>query len=78
MLNIIYVKFFLLSNVVVSGFNDFRLLLEVRGGGERFSVVEYCGVDEYLYFGLVEKKFILCIIFVNIFIWEACLLRINL
>ncbi|MCW0134368.1 hypothetical protein OIU89_01970 [Escherichia coli] len=55
-MNIIHAKFFLLSNVVASGLNDFRPLSEVRGGGERFSDVEYCGADEYLYPGLVEKK----------------------
>ncbi|HFV6901133.1 TPA: hypothetical protein ACH90P_003703 [Escherichia coli] len=56
MLNIIHAKFSLLSNVVASGLNDFRPLSEVRGGRERFSAVEYCGADEYLYPGLVEKK----------------------
>ncbi|CBG34947.1 TPA: hypothetical protein OR508_000012 [Escherichia coli] len=56
MLNIIHAKFSLLSNAVASGLNDFRPLSEVRGGGERFSAVEYCGADEYLYPGLVEKK----------------------
>ncbi|WP_301408466.1 hypothetical protein [Escherichia coli] len=44
MLNIIHAKFSLLSNVVASGLNDFRPLSEVRGGGERFSDVEYCGL----------------------------------
>ncbi|ACI38364.1 hypothetical protein FORC44_2029 [Escherichia coli] len=39
--------------------------------------MEYCGADEYLYRGLVEKKLISCTIFANISIWEACLLRIN-
>ena len=77
MLNIIHAKFSLLSNVVASGLNDFRPLSEVRGGGERFSAVEYCGADEYLYPGLVEKKLISCTIFANISIWEACLLRVN-
>ncbi|MGI5778044.1 hypothetical protein ACRYK1_00015 [Escherichia coli] len=60
MLNIIHAKFSLLSNVVASGLNDFRPLSEVRGGGERFSDVEYCGADEYLYPGLVEKKLFPC------------------
>ncbi len=77
MLNIIHAKFSLLSNVVASGLNDFRPLSEMRGGGKRFSAVEYCGADEYLYPGLVEKKLISCTIFANISIWEACLLRIN-
>ncbi len=48
----------------------------MRGGGERFSDVEYCGADEYLYRGLVEKKLISCTIFAKISIWEACLLRV--
>ncbi|MGC5275350.1 hypothetical protein ACPXAM_19060 [Escherichia coli] len=66
MLNIIHAKFSLLSNVVASGLNDFRPLSEMRGGGKRFSAVEYCGADEYLYPGLVEKKLISCTIFANI------------
>ncbi|EHH4629937.1 hypothetical protein J4871_000037 [Escherichia coli] len=76
MLNIIHAKFSLLSNVVASGLNDFRPLSEVRGGGERFSDVEYCGADEYLYPGLVEKKLFPCTFFAKISIWEACLLRV--
>ncbi|MBW6100304.1 hypothetical protein KZ774_12835 [Escherichia coli] len=77
-MNIIHAKFSLLSNVVASGLNDFRPLSKVRGGGERFSAVEYCGADEYLYPGLVEKKaFFHALFFANISIWEACLLRIN-
>ncbi|MEN1494443.1 hypothetical protein AAIH17_34970, partial [Pseudomonas aeruginosa] len=47
------------------------------GDGERFSAVECCGTDEYLYPGLVGKKFFSCTIFANISIWEAVLLRIN-
>ncbi|MGQ7169158.1 hypothetical protein ACUOCP_16700 [Escherichia sp. R-CC3] len=48
-----------------------------EGGGERFSDVEYCGADEYLYPGLVEKKLFPCTFFAKISIWEACLLRVN-
>ena len=77
MLNIIHAKHYLLSKVVAIGLNDFRPLSEVRGDGERFSAVEYCGADEYLYRGLVEKKRISCTIFANISIWEAVLLQIN-
>ena len=77
MLNIIHAKFSLLSNVVASGLNDFRPLSEVRGDGERFSAVECCGTDEYLYPGLVGKKLFSCTIFANISIWEAVLLQIN-
>lgn len=57
MLNIIHAKLSLLSNVVASGLNDFRPLSEVWGDGERFSAVECCGTDEYLYPGLVGKSF---------------------
>ncbi|ESD23190.1 hypothetical protein HMPREF1597_01780 [Escherichia coli 907701] len=39
--------------------------------------MECCGTDEYLYPGLVGKKFFSCTIFANISIWEAVLLRIN-
>ncbi|EMZ68280.1 hypothetical protein EC2735000_2219 [Escherichia coli 2735000] len=39
--------------------------------------MKYCGTDEYLYRGLVEKKLISCTIFANISIWEAVLLQIN-
>ena len=77
MLNIIHAKFSLLSYVVASGLNDFRPLSEVRGGGERFSAVEYRGADEYLYPGLAEKKLFSCTIFANISIWEAVLLQIK-
>ena len=77
MLNVSHAKFSFLSHVVTSDFNDFRPLSEMRGGGERFSDVEYCGADEYLYPGLAEKKLFSCTIFANIFIWEAVLLRIN-
>ena len=77
MLNIIHAKFSLLSNVVASGLNYFRPLSEVRGDGERFSAVEYCGADEYLYPGLVGKKLFSCTIFANISIWEAVLLQIK-
>ncbi|EGM0621205.1 hypothetical protein KEQ26_19435 [Escherichia coli] len=77
MLNIIHAKFSLLSFVVASGLNDFRPLSEVRGGGERFSAVEYRGADEYLYPGLAEKKLFSCTIFANISIWGAVLLQIN-
>ncbi|HDW8580559.1 TPA: hypothetical protein RM991_003527 [Escherichia coli] len=77
MLNIIHAKFSLLSNAIASGLNDFRPLSEVWGGGEIFSDVEYCGADEYLYRGLVEKKLFSCTIFANISIWTAVLLRIN-
>ncbi|EOC2555475.1 hypothetical protein ACI2AG_002897 [Escherichia coli] len=76
-MNIIHAKFSLWSNAVASGLNDFRPLSEVRGGRERFNVVEYCGADEYLYRGLVEKKLFSCTIFANISIWTAVLLRIN-
>ena len=68
MLNIIHAKFSLLSNVVASGLNDFRPLSEVRGGGERFSAVEYCGADEYLYRGLVEKR-LFHALFLQIFLY---------
>ncbi|MCZ5351151.1 hypothetical protein O5706_29655, partial [Escherichia coli] len=47
------------------------------GVGERFSAVEYCGADEYLYPGLVGKKLFSCTIFANISIWEAVLLQIK-
>ena len=77
MLDIIHAKFSLLNNVVSRGLNDFRPLSEVRGGRERFSAVEYCGADEYLYPGLAEKKLFSCTIFANISIWTAVLLRIN-
>ncbi|HAX8126617.1 TPA: hypothetical protein JTK11_003723 [Escherichia coli] len=77
MLNIIHANYSLLSNAVASGLNDFRPLSEIRGGGERFSAVEYCGADEYLYPGLAEKKLFSCTIFANISIWTAVLLRIN-
>ncbi|MFA9325168.1 hypothetical protein V3G70_00585 [Escherichia coli] len=56
MLNIIHAKLSSLSNVVASGLNDFRPLSEVWGGGKRFSAVECCGTDEYLYPGLVGEK----------------------
>ncbi|XNM51778.1 hypothetical protein ACLK2D_10310 [Escherichia coli] len=56
-LNIIHAKLSLLSNVVASGLNDFRPLSEVWGREERFSAVECCGTDEYLYPGLVRKSF---------------------
>ncbi|MGI5743192.1 hypothetical protein [Escherichia coli] len=71
MLNIIHAKFSLLSNVVASGLNDFRPLSEVQGGGERFSAVEYCGADEYLYPGLVEKSFFHAL-FLQIFLYGKC------
>ncbi|EJE7039858.1 TPA: hypothetical protein ACNS9M_000433 [Escherichia coli] len=47
------------------------------GDGERFSAVECCGTDEYLYPGLVGKKLFSCTIFANISIWEAVLLQIK-
>ncbi|MFP1495605.1 hypothetical protein ACLB1Q_02035 [Escherichia coli] len=75
-MNIIHAKFSLLSNVVASGLNDFRPLSEVRGGGERFSAVEYCGADEYLYPGLAEKKLFMHDL-LETFYMEVCLLRIN-
>lgn len=68
MLNIIHAKFSLLSNVVASGLNDFRPLSEMRGGGKRFSAVEYCGADEYLYPGLVEKS-LFHALFLQIFLY---------
>ena len=68
MLNIIHAKFSLLSNVVASGLNDFRPLSKVRGGGERFSAVKYCGTDEYIYRGLVEKR-LFHALFLQIFLY---------
>ncbi|EOS8586701.1 hypothetical protein Q5450_17865 [Escherichia coli] len=68
MLNIIHAKFSLLSNVVASGLNDFRPLSKIRGGGERFSAVKYCGTDEYLYRGLVEKR-LFHALFLQIFLY---------
>lgn len=40
----------------------------MRGGGERFSDVEYCGADEYLYRGLVEKR-LFHALFLQIFLY---------
>ncbi|NYY78803.1 hypothetical protein DMI66_04070 [Escherichia coli] len=75
-MNIIHAKLSLLSNVVASGLNDFRPLSEVWGDGERFSAVECCGTDEYLYPGLLGKSFFMHY-FANISIWEAVLLQIK-
>ncbi|HCU6026711.1 TPA: hypothetical protein OUZ83_000388 [Escherichia coli] len=68
MLNVSHAKFSFLSHVVTSDFNDFRPLSEVLGGGERFSDVEYCGADEYLYPGLAEKSFFHAL-FLQIFLY---------